>query len=143
MLKMFIMQGIPGSGKSRFVKRLGPAWVCSADSYPGLYTAAGFDATKLGKAHTFCFKLAMLALQGGSSVVVDNTNLNIIDIAPYIALGKALACEIVIVRVRCPQLVAYRRQTHGVPLATHRKMAERFRRFVAPAYWEVKIREVG
>jgi predicted kinase len=142
MLKMFIMQGIPGSGKSRFVRRLAPAWVCSADSYPGLYTDAGFDSSKLGKAHTFCFKQAMLALQGGASVVIDNTNLNVIEVSPYIALGKAFDCTIEIIRVRCPQLVAYRRQTHGVPLALHRKMAQRFKSFVAPAYWEVRVREV-
>ena len=145
MAKLIIMQGIPGSGKSRvarkLAKRLG-ASIVSADDLPGLYAADGFHPELLGEAHKRCFRLAVEHARAGHSVIVDNTNLTALEMAPYIALGAAYGYGVQIVRVRCPQPVAYARQTHGVPLAVHRGMARRLREFQMPPYWDVTIREV-
>jgi predicted kinase len=149
MAKLIIMQGIAGSGKSRVARRLvrpgrrvRPA-IVSADLFPGLYAADGFHRELLGAAHKACFRAAVELVSGGENVVVDNTNLSALEMAPYVALGAAFGYEVEIVRVLCPQLVAYRRQTHGVPLAVHRGMARQLKRFQAPPYWDVSIREIG
>jgi len=145
MAKLIIMQGIPGSGKSRvarkLAKRLG-ASIVSADDLPGLYAADGFHPELLGEAHKRCFRLAVEHARAGHSVIVDNTNLTALEMAPYVALGAAFGYTVEIVRVLCPQPVAYARQTHGVPLAVHRGMARRLREFQMPPYWDVTIREV-
>jgi tRNA uridine 5-carbamoylmethylation protein Kti12 len=144
VLKLILMSGIPGSGKSRIARRLaGQSWnIASADDYPGLYDKEGFHKEYLGAAHKACFRYTLdLLAAGRRRVVVDNTNLSAINVSPYVALGRAFDYEVEIVRVLCPQLVAYRRQTHGVPLDIHRKMAERFKKFTVPAYWDVKVRE--
>jgi predicted kinase len=149
MLTLTLMQGIPGCGKSRYLKRLAPAWLCSADSYPGLYewdaatSSNKRDDTRIGKAHIFCFKQALQALQSGTSVIVDNTNLTVAALAPYIMLGGAFEAKIRIVRIECDQAKAFERQQHGCPLGTHRKMALRFERFKLPNHWtNVQIKTV-
>jgi len=154
MAKLIIMQGIAGSGKSRVARKIaqklartwrgigGPV-VVSADAYHGLYDEDGFHRELLGAAHKECFRRAVVAVQASASVIVDNTNLSALEMAPYVALGAAFDYEVEIVRVLCPQPVAYKRQTHGVPLGIHRSMAQQLKRFQAPSFWEVSIREIG
>jgi tRNA uridine 5-carbamoylmethylation protein Kti12 len=158
MSKLIIMQGIAGSGKSRVARRLLGAQkesgvcgvIASADDYPDLYDkSGGFHPELLGEAHKACFRTALqavltfaAALRPRGAIVVDNTNLTALEMAPYVALGAAYEIPVEIVRVLCPQPVAYARQTHGVPLAAHRGMARRLKSFTIPPYWDVKVREV-
>jgi predicted kinase len=153
MVKVVIMQGVPGSGKSSYVKSLRPVAtvVCSADTFfeswsPETGATYNFDPSKLGEAHGECllsFVDAMeYANQDGDTVVVDNTNTTAMEIAPYMALANAYGCEVEIVRVQCDPEIAAARNIHGVPLASIRRMADNIANFHAPPFWRFKLTEV-
>jgi len=153
MAKVIIMQGIPGSGKSSYVKSLRPlaTVVCSADSFfeswnPETGTTYNFDPARLGEAHGACLRkfvnfVSAVAVDG-DTVVVDNTNTTTLEIAPYMALANAYGCEVQIVRVQCDPEVAAARNVHGVPLHAVRRMADNIRNFSPPPFWSFKLTEV-
>lgn len=139
---VYIMQGVPGSGKSWQAQRAAAVFgasIVSADTYPGLYTMdAGwlrFDPTKIGEAHGACLRSAVEALQAGLSIIVDNTNTTVIEMAPYVALAQAYGAAPVIIRVECDPSVAFARNTHGVPLVVHQKLAAQFASFEPADFW--------
>jgi len=136
-IKIYILQGIPGSGKSYHATSLdSTAVICSADNYPGLYPpGGGFNAALLGQAHGACFRTAVEAVQADRSVIVDNTSLTVVEMAPYVALAQAYNAAPIIIRVQCDPKVALARNKHGVPPAAHAAMAKRLEEFVFPPYW--------
>lgn len=81
------MRGYPGSGKSTKAKELAErfdAVICSADDYfmkDGNYK---FNVSKLKDAHQQCQDKALNAINSGKNVIVDNTNLTIYNVVPYI-----------------------------------------------------------
>lgn len=116
--KVTILRGVPGAGKSTYIKNnLSGAIVCSADHYfiksDGQYV---FDATKLGEAHGQCLRIFEHELLNGEPhVVVDNTNINAVDIAPYAALALAHGYQLEIITLKVDPDVAHARNIHGVP----------------------------
>lgn len=127
---IYIMQGLPGSGKSTIAAERARTFpgpdpeIVSADHLPGLYKTGlnksgqpetTIDRSLLGKAHATCFRAALAALQEGRTVFVDNTNLTVEEVAPYVMLGQAFGASPVILRARCNVMTALRRNTHGVP----------------------------
>jgi len=116
-LTVKILRGIPGAGKSTYQKSHMPkALVCSADHYfmdaQGQYK---FDGRKLGDAHSECLLKFQNALQNRvGQVVVDNTNIYAIDVAPYYALAVAYGYKVTVVTIHVSPDVATRRQLHGV-----------------------------
>lgn len=152
-MKVFIMSGISGSGKSTFVNSIVQAhenieymtegtgsWntsVVSADDYfydkEGVYR---FDVTKLGDAHGACLKAFIEAVQYATPVIiVDNTNTTTEEIAPYYAIAAAYGYEIELVNVTCSPLTASKRNEHGVPFQACAAMAERIRNRRLPPHW--------
>lgn len=154
-MKIFIMQGIPGSGKSHwieeFVKKTKEELnapflnyeVCSADHYMMERDKYVFRPSKLPEAHKNCF-LQFLATVNHledhklpNLLFVDNTNLSLWEIAPYYRLGEALEFETKIVRVLCPLEVAYKRNVHNVPLGNIFDMHRNFCECKLPSHWNV------
>lgn len=118
-MKVVIFRGAPGSGKSYETDRLAASHefvvVCSADHYmvdgEGNYA---FDVMKLGYAHDACYRKFVSALEevGGYEdgvVVVDNTNSEAWEFAPYVAEAKRAGATIEIVTLR-----GTRQNVHGV-----------------------------
>lgn len=144
MLNLWIMQGLPGSGKSFHAKNIGfRKEIVSADDYPGLYTPAGYQRNLAGKAHADCFKRTMDFLRYGVDVVVDNTNSTAIEVAPYVLLGQALGAETTLVTVIADPEIAFKRQTHNVPEATFQRMLYNLRNFSAPPYWPIEFSTIN
>ena len=99
MKTLYILRGIPGSGKSTYAKRFielytnlfhATAIKCSADDFfidkHGVYK---FDATKLYAAHRQCQHKAATAMrQGIDLVIIDNTNTTDKEMRPYIDIAK-------------------------------------------------------
>lgn len=121
-MRIIIMQGVAGSGKTTFIRKNYPEAVSifSADHYfmhAGKYV---FNPADLPKAHAACLRDYTRYIQAKSEhdsekVFVDNTNTTVAEIAPYYALAQAYGHEVEIVRLLVAPDLAAARNTHGVP----------------------------
>ncbi len=164
-MKIVIMSGIPGSGKTTLAKQLYPdASVCSADDYfrtpctlcmgrikPNLacalchgtfefYDFRPEEPSHLAEAHQRCLRSFVELLRHSNdqfrTVVIDNTNTSAVEIAPYAALGQAFNHEVQVLTLECPVEVAMARQVHGVPVQTLARMFEQLRARILPSWWK-------
>lgn len=149
MKKVFCMRGLPGSGKNTWIaNKIETDWqsvnvvVCSSDDYfvvDGVYC---FDASLLGAAHKSCFQKFLLALSQptddkDSIVVVNNTNISLWEISPYLAVAQAMDYEFEVVEITCTVQCSILRNTHGVPSETIGAMSESMRREIIPPFWKI------
>ena len=116
--KAIILIGPSGSGKSTYAKKIGHT-IVSADDYfmrDGKYC---FEASKLSEAHGDCLRDYIDAIQWNTSVIVDNTNTTIAEVAPYIAIAQAYDYDIEVVVMPFVGLQTFvERNVHGVPEVT-------------------------
>lgn len=138
-----LLQGIAGAGKSTLARQmeaedlLGTKTVC-ADFYFESHDGYRFNPAELGKAHTACFRGYLDALRNEyylKRLIVANTNLNPVDVSPYIAAARAYGHDWQILQVGCDPNVAADRNVHGVPRSKVLKMYERLQNFYAPREW--------
>jgi predicted kinase len=131
---LYIVRGIPGSGKSTFAKMLvGEDFlVCEADKYfidkeTGEYN---FDFTKIKDAHKFCqdtvetyMKDSLVNDQFYREIAVSNTFTQEWEMGPYFELAKTYGYKVFSI------IVENRHEgtnEHGVPDEVLTKMRERF-----------------
>lgn len=139
------MRGTSGSGKSTYIRTHFPlATVVSADHFFMRDGEYRFDASKLGEAHGQClreFVNYLLQRLEPNPLVVDNTNTTTTELAPYAALALAYKYDLEVVTLECDPEVAAARNTHGVPLASVRRMAENITRSQShiPKYWNPSV----
>lgn len=132
MRHLLILRGISGAGKSTFVKKVQtrfPSLVHASADFVHLDGAGvyRFDPSKLSEGHNHCFRTAVEAMQRlENMVVVDNTNTQTWEMAPYILAGQAYGYKIHLIRLTVAVDVAAKRNVHGVPFHSICKMAERF-----------------
>lgn len=117
MKKLVVLRGLPGSGKSTYQRSHFPdAVVASADQYFMVDGEYRFKPALLGEAHGACCRTVIGALQAGAElIVVDNTALSSVEIAPYILLAQAHGYSAEIITLRCDPATAAARNVHGVP----------------------------
>ena len=148
--EVIITSGIPGAGKSTWIRRNTNPWmteVFSADNYfmdnSGRYA---FQAEKLADAHAMClrtFTERLISLAAAESdccpvtLVVDNTNICPWEIAPYYSLAAAFGIPVRIVRLMADPVKAHSRNIHGVEREKVLKMEERQSSNPLPAFWNV------
>jgi len=131
---LYIVRGIPGSGKSTFAKMLvGEDFlVCEADKYfidkeTGEYN---FDSTKIKEAHKFCqdtvetyMKDSLVNDQFYREIAVSNTFTQEWEMRPYFELAKNYGYKVFSVVVENRHGGT---NQHGVPEEVLTKMCERF-----------------
>ena len=84
---LFILIGIPGSGKSTIAKQIS-THICEADLFPGLYREGKIQSHLLKNAHEDCMKKTEeFMLQWAETIVVANTNLDSKSILVYVELA--------------------------------------------------------
>lgn len=141
--KVLILSGLPGSGKTYYADTLQRKWghrcmIVSADHYWG--KGNPFDVAKLDRAHAYCYRNFLEQVKRRTElVIVDNTNLRAIEIAPYHLGAIAFGYEAEVAVLQCPPEEAFRRQQHAVPAETFERMvsiqAEERPRY--PGWWRV------
>jgi len=131
---VYIMSGLPGSGKTTYVRRNLPgAFVVSADLFFSSGGSYHFDASLLGAAHDVCRnKFHSHITTKCTEIVVDNTNLIWSDCAWYVYRALAAGYEVVVVQLRCSVREASNRNIHGVGMDHLQRMAGRV--FVIPTH---------
>jgi len=150
---LIVMVGAPGSGKSTYASRLAKAEggvICSADYWmvdemTGEYK---FDPSKLNNCHRLCQHKAWVALCAGRNpVIIDNTNLTLLEVAPYVALAGMAEVEagvhvdVDFVVIKESFEICRSRQIHGVPDFRLEKMCEAAQRWASsdlPPYWGIR-----
>jgi len=139
--RVVVMRGLSGSGKSTVARQLAQgeaAVIVSADDYFETPEGYKWDGTKLGEAHKQCFRLFMAAIDAEAElIVVDNTNRDALEIAPYMMAAQSFGYEAAIVEVRCSPQVAAARNTHNTPAHVIERMAARMDREKLAPWWKV------
>lgn len=89
---LYILIGIPGSGKSTYAKTLNEdSMICEADKYPGLYKDGKINFKLIENAHIYCKMCVIQRMKNGDDNIIQaNTNLDlgIYGILPYIQLAS-------------------------------------------------------
>lgn len=146
-MKVLILRGVQGSGKSHFVDvyfKNEDLWftvvftvVVSADHHfmkDGVYK---FDISKLGEAHAACMRtfLEWMATKTVDILLVDNTNVTAWEIAPYVLVAQAFSCEVAVLTIHCDPKVAAARNLHGVPEEVVIRKHEQLQAEKLPPMW--------
>ncbi len=149
-MKVTILRGLPGSGKSTWIASnvSANAHVFSADAYhmvlDGGRPVYKFDPANARKAHDWCLSQFLLYLtRGAEHLVVDNTNLSAWEISPYYRLAEVYGCEVEIVYLRCSPSLSLARNIHGVPEATILQMFARLMSDTLPPWWNMRVIEAN
>jgi predicted kinase len=139
-VRIVILRGLPGSGKSAFAKLMFPnQLVVSADDYfmkDGVYR---FDASRLGVAHARCLQNAEdLVFFGAELVVVDNCNAKLSHMKPYLDLAEESGSEVQVFRMRRLVDECVRFNQHNVPTDVIRRKWCEFESYKGEIYVSVK-----
>ena len=125
---LFIVRGLPGSGKSTVAEALGEV-IRAADDHFMVYGEYRFDPRELPQAHAACQAAVNKDLADLGSAVVANTFTSRWEFGPYLALAAEHGARIVIVDtfdagMTDEELTA--KNVHGVPLEAIQAMRQRW-----------------
>jgi len=136
---LYIMRGIPGSGKSTLSKQIATSTkgaseglVCSTDDFfldvDGKYV---FNPTKLGEAHPWNQKRAEDGMRAAMSpVLIDNTNTQQWEAKPYFALAVKYGYRVLVAEPqtewRRDPVRLTEKNSHGVPEEAIKRMLSRW-----------------
>lgn len=124
---MYIIRGIPGSGKTTLAHKLvGKENTYEADDF--FYSEDGqyyFDAAKLSKAHQHCQRGVIKAVQEKAcDIAVSNTFIRIWEFAVYYQIAEAYGLEPMIIECK-----GKFNNVHGVPQGKVDKMTAQFQSY--------------
>ena len=121
----FILIGAAGSGKSTLSEKLARKYnavICSTDSYfiDSETKKYNFDFRLLGKNHGMNLRRACAMMDNNVNVIIDNTNINVRDIRPYVRGAISNGFDVVFASPTNDwsenASECFKRCTHGVPL---------------------------
>lgn len=148
-MKVMIMSGVSGSGKSSFAKnyiKSSPnlrSRIVSADDFHMINGKYDFKPANIGLAHKTCMQefLKYATIPEFDLLIVDNTNTTPDEIAPYYRVAEALNHDVSIVRLLMCPFQAHKRNRHEVPLATVLQQHKRIVDSVIPYGWKIEYHE--
>jgi predicted kinase len=161
MKNVVVLRAISGAGKSTHAKRLTDIFVSahkgedfrealvrivSADHYFERNGRYVYEPDQIGNAHAICFKAYLEALERLSDpalLVVDNTNIHMNEIAPYMLAASAYGWTAEIHEIHVPLEVAAARTIHGVPRDVINNMYAQLLTQRVPPWWTVRRYDVS
>lgn len=127
MPTLYLIRGVPGSGKSTFANKLFSAAIVSeiyeADTFfikDGKYQ---FDATKIAAAHRWCQSEVHAALSDGMNVAVSNTSTTEREVETYAKIAEECGAKFVSVIIETRHGGS---NIHNVPEEKVQQMRNRF-----------------
>ena len=154
-MKIIILRGISGSGKSLLAKELAQIYndkfrdeenypkarILSADNYfmkDGKYL---FDARLLPRAHSQCLRdfMASFRINPPELCIIDNTNTSVIEVAPYYAIANAHKATVKLVTLMCDPAIAWESNQHGVSSAIILRQHQRLLNESLPPWWSHEV----
>lgn len=149
-MKVFIMRGLPGSGKTHYVNANMPdgGRVVSADHFymknveenGVIVQKYVFDPLLAHDAHNQCLRNFLRHLNYRvPTIFVDNTNTKVWEISPYYRLAEVHGYDVEIIYCKCPLSMAMARGTHGVPEGTYLRMGVALADEALPPWWKQKL----
>jgi predicted kinase len=144
MKRVIIMQGISGSGKTVFARRLTKnvpgAVIISADDFLMDGDRYMYDNERVKSAHSYCFHAFIEAVhQEAPLIIIDNTNLKWNHVWRYARVAPKYGYDVSVERVECDPIIAAFRTIHNVPASTIRWMAAKLAAFCVPKGFNVPI----
>jgi predicted kinase len=129
---MYIMRGLPGSGKSHIAHTLG-GQVFSTDDFFTTADGYDFEPSQIGQAHLWNQQRVETAMMAGvPTIVVDNTNIMYWEMKPYIQYADKHGYEIEWVEAQSEWAwnaeECAKRNQHGVPLTVISNMLAKYQR---------------
>ena len=138
MPRVIILMGLPGSGKSTWAKGQ-VADVCSADAYFDGPPGRRFEPRLLPEAHGECMRkfIDLCRHQNKPTLIVDNTNTTLVELAPYLAVAAAYRHFVEIRHFVCSVMEANDRTMHDVPAEVLVRMERNLKETVTtmPPWW--------
>jgi predicted kinase len=135
---VFIMRGLPGSGKSTIYHRLVKKYFtenpchkstihCSADNYwTAIDGSYKFDLTRVPQSHHFCLRVfCEHGMRMSHLIFLDNTNTSLWEFSHYVKIAEAYDYKTVIITLNISVETALARNIHNVPEKTIRNMYKR------------------
>lgn len=127
-MKLILVRGLPGSGKSTIAKQLDGIHL-EADQYFMIDGEYQFDVYKLRQAHEWCQSETRLHLRRGFDVVVSNTFTTIKELRPYFEIAQEFGIV--------PNVIVAQGDfgsVHAVPEETLARMRARFAYDISELY---------
>jgi len=135
-MKLFLVRGIPGSGKSTFANELANinTIVCEADQFFMDKGAYNFIASQLNDAHKWCQAKVAFCLKRGYDVVVANTSLYHRDLHCYNDIADRYNATFHIINCN-----GKFKSIHGVPEEVMENMTKKYK-LISDKEW-IEIRK--
>lgn len=119
---VYILRGLPGSGKSTLSKYLSDnitdSVVCSADDYFTSNGSYNFDRSKLQEAHDECYAKFKDCIGFNMIPIIDNTNVTKKEYSKYVTHAQLNNCAVITLEIHCKDRDMARlfasRNSHGV-----------------------------
>ena len=132
-MRIVVLVGLPGSGKSTYLEQLGVAGL-SSDAIRQLLADNESDQTIHDRVFgTLRYLLRQRLALARPVTYIDATNLTLQERRPYIAIGAAFGCEVEALYFDAPLAVCRERNARRARVVPAEALAKMQERLVAPS----------